>query len=229
MTENLQESIETLIAEGERQGCVNLSRFNEFAAEHELDDEDVRGLYEQLDERGVEVSDDCGRETEQTDVRERRPRGRDDGCLAALPQRGRPLAAADSAGGGRAREADRARRHGGEGTDDQLQPPPGRVDRKALPGPWPLAARPDPGRDHRAHPGGREVRLAQGVQVLDVRHLVDPPGRAARGREQVTHDPDPGPHRRARAADRPRGARAHSEARPPADRGGGRQARRSCR
>ena len=65
MTENLQESIETLIAEGERQGCVNLSRFNEFAAEHELDDEDVRGLYEQLDERGVEVSDDCGRETEQ--------------------------------------------------------------------------------------------------------------------------------------------------------------------
>jgi RNA polymerase primary sigma factor len=65
MTENLQESIETLIAEGERQGCVNLSRFNEFAAEHELDDEDVRGLYEQLDERGVEVTDDCGRETEQ--------------------------------------------------------------------------------------------------------------------------------------------------------------------
>ena len=64
MTEHLQESIDTLIAEGERQGCVNLSRFNEFAAEHELDDEDVRSLYEQLDERGVEVSDDCGRETE---------------------------------------------------------------------------------------------------------------------------------------------------------------------
>jgi RNA polymerase primary sigma factor len=64
MTEHLEESIETLIAEGERQGCVNLSRFNEFAAEHELDDEDVRGLYEQLDDRGVEVSDDCGRETD---------------------------------------------------------------------------------------------------------------------------------------------------------------------
>src|SRR3954465_15312347 len=64
MTENLQDSTDTLIAEGERQGCVNLSRLNEFAAEHELDDEDVRGLYEQLDERAVEVSDDCGRETE---------------------------------------------------------------------------------------------------------------------------------------------------------------------
>src|SRR6266576_755408 len=66
MSDHLQESVAALIAEGERKGCVNLSRFNEFAAEHELDDEDVRGVYEQLDERGVEVSDDCGRETEQS-------------------------------------------------------------------------------------------------------------------------------------------------------------------
>src|SRR6266576_3136790 len=66
MTEQLQESIETLIADGERDGCVNLSRFNEFVAEHELDDEDVRGIYEQLDERGIEVSDDCGRQAEQS-------------------------------------------------------------------------------------------------------------------------------------------------------------------
>ena len=64
MTEHLEESIETLISAGEREGCVNLSRFNEFAAEHELDDEDVRTLYEQLDDRGIDVSDDCGRETE---------------------------------------------------------------------------------------------------------------------------------------------------------------------
>ena len=41
MSETLQESIEKLIADGERDGCVNLSRFNEFVAEHELDDEDV--------------------------------------------------------------------------------------------------------------------------------------------------------------------------------------------
>src|SRR5205809_1698442 len=66
MTEQLNESIETLIADGERDGCVNLSRFNEFVAEHELDDEDVRGIYEQLDERGIEVSDDCGRQAEQS-------------------------------------------------------------------------------------------------------------------------------------------------------------------
>ena len=64
MTDHVQEPVAALIAEGERQGCVNLSRFNEFAAEHELDDDDVRSLYDQLDERGIEVSDDCGRETE---------------------------------------------------------------------------------------------------------------------------------------------------------------------
>jgi RNA polymerase primary sigma factor len=61
----LQESLAALVAEGEREGCVNLSRFNEFVAEHELDDEDVRGVYEQLDERGIEVSDDCGRAAEE--------------------------------------------------------------------------------------------------------------------------------------------------------------------
>jgi RNA polymerase primary sigma factor len=65
MSEHLQESIEKLVADGERDGCVNLSRFNEFVAEHELDDEDVRGLYDQFDERGIEVSDDCGRESNQ--------------------------------------------------------------------------------------------------------------------------------------------------------------------
>jgi len=61
VSDQLQESLAALIAEGEREGCLNLSRFNEFVDEHELDDDDVRGVYEQLDERGIEVSDDCGR------------------------------------------------------------------------------------------------------------------------------------------------------------------------
>src|SRR5881398_800432 len=61
-----EEPIAALVAEGERLGCLNLTRFNEFVAEHELEDDDVRSLYDQLDERGIEVSDDCGRETEQS-------------------------------------------------------------------------------------------------------------------------------------------------------------------
>src|SRR5919198_834998 len=66
MTEQLHEPVAALITEGERDGCLNLSRLNEFVAEHELDDDEMRALYEQLDERGIEVSDDCGRETEQS-------------------------------------------------------------------------------------------------------------------------------------------------------------------
>src|SRR6184192_4153859 len=61
-----EETIAALIAEGERLGCVNLTRFNEFVAEHELDDDEVRGIYDQLDERGIEVTDDCGREAGQS-------------------------------------------------------------------------------------------------------------------------------------------------------------------
>ena len=66
MTEHVQELVLALLAEGEEQGCLNLSRVNEFVAEHELDDEQVRALYEQAEERGLEVSDDCGREREQS-------------------------------------------------------------------------------------------------------------------------------------------------------------------
>jgi RNA polymerase primary sigma factor len=61
-----EESIAALVAEGERLGCLNLTRFNEFVAEHELDDDEVRGIYDQLDERAIEVTDDCGRESEQS-------------------------------------------------------------------------------------------------------------------------------------------------------------------
>ena len=49
---------------------------------------------------------------------------------AAVPERGRPLPAAHRRGGGRAREADRARRHGREGADDHLEPAARRLDRR---------------------------------------------------------------------------------------------------
>jgi RNA polymerase primary sigma factor len=64
MSEIAKEQFQTLIARGEEEGCVNLSQFNELVAEHELEDEELARLYEQLDERGIELSDDCGRETE---------------------------------------------------------------------------------------------------------------------------------------------------------------------
>jgi RNA polymerase primary sigma factor len=66
MSEVTEEQIQRLIASGEEEGCVNLSQFNELVAEHELDDDEVSRLYGELEERGIELSDDCGRETQES-------------------------------------------------------------------------------------------------------------------------------------------------------------------
>jgi len=58
-----QDQLASLLAIGEEQGCINLSSFNELVHALELDEEEVAGLYEQIDERGIELSDDCGRVT----------------------------------------------------------------------------------------------------------------------------------------------------------------------
>ncbi|HSS81434.1 MAG TPA: sigma-70 factor domain-containing protein, partial [Gaiellaceae bacterium] len=58
--------LETLIARGEEDGCVNLSQFNELVSGAELEDEEIGRLYEQLEERGIEVSDDCGRQQDES-------------------------------------------------------------------------------------------------------------------------------------------------------------------
>ena len=63
MTEITSEQIAALIARGDEEGCVNLSHLNELVQEQELEDEDIRALYEQLEERGIEVSDDCGKQS----------------------------------------------------------------------------------------------------------------------------------------------------------------------
>jgi RNA polymerase primary sigma factor len=54
--------LETLLSGSEEDDCVNLSQLNELVAAEELDDDEIGRLYEQLEERGIEVSDDCGRE-----------------------------------------------------------------------------------------------------------------------------------------------------------------------
>ena len=54
----------------------------------------------------------------------------------------------------------------------------------------------------------------RGIQVLDVCDVVDPAGRRACARRQVTHDPDARPHRRAAPEDGPRRADALDGARP---------------
>ena len=66
MTEITTDHVDTLVARSEEQGCVNLSHLNELVQEQELEDEDIRALYEQLEERAIEVSDDCGKESDKS-------------------------------------------------------------------------------------------------------------------------------------------------------------------
>jgi RNA polymerase primary sigma factor len=59
-----EEPIQALLEQGEEQGCLNLSQFSEFVQEHELDDDEVARLHEELDAREIELTDDCGRTKE---------------------------------------------------------------------------------------------------------------------------------------------------------------------
>ena len=112
----------------------------------------------------------------------------------ALPSLDRPRAAAHPRGRGAAGQADRDERHVGEERADRGEPAARGVDRQALHRPRADPAGPDPGGQPRADPRGREVRLAPRLQVLDLRHLVDPPGDHARAGRPVAHDPHPGAH-----------------------------------
>jgi RNA polymerase primary sigma factor len=54
--------IEALVERAEDAGCVNLSELAELVQELELGEDDVQGLQERLEARGIEVSDDCANE-----------------------------------------------------------------------------------------------------------------------------------------------------------------------
>jgi len=54
--------IAALLEHGSETGCVEISELNELADQLELGDDEITSLYEQLEERGVDVRDDCGRE-----------------------------------------------------------------------------------------------------------------------------------------------------------------------
>jgi RNA polymerase primary sigma factor len=55
--------IQALIELGEREGCLELSEVSRAIEQAELDDEHVEGLYQDIQERGIDLSDDCGRQT----------------------------------------------------------------------------------------------------------------------------------------------------------------------
>src|SRR5438874_2020269 len=57
----VDERLQALLEQGEEQGCLNLSAVGEFLQEAELDEEQTTGFFEQLEERGIPLTDDCAR------------------------------------------------------------------------------------------------------------------------------------------------------------------------
>ncbi len=141
----------------------------------------------------------------------------------------------DTAGGRRHRAGPAARRRParrGAGRDARPQPPAGGqpaaggVAGQALHRPRHAAARPDPGRQPGPDPRGGEVRLHQGLQVLHLRDLVDPPGHHPRHGRPGPHHPAPGAPGGAGEQAGPDQAGPAPEARPRRDpRGAGRRVR----
>jgi RNA polymerase primary sigma factor len=56
-----EEQIQALLEHGEEHGCLNLSELNEFVQEYELDEDQLGRLYEELEARHIELTDDCAR------------------------------------------------------------------------------------------------------------------------------------------------------------------------
>jgi RNA polymerase primary sigma factor len=56
-----QPEITTLIERGEEQGCLNLSEVSELLQTNELTEDETEAFWQQLDERGIDLTDDCAR------------------------------------------------------------------------------------------------------------------------------------------------------------------------
>jgi RNA polymerase primary sigma factor len=53
------DQLRALMEHAEEAGCINLFAFTQAVTELELDDEEVSSFFEQFEERGIELTDDC--------------------------------------------------------------------------------------------------------------------------------------------------------------------------
>src|SRR5204863_8909966 len=55
-----EEKLASLLEHGESEGCINLSAFSELTQALEIEGDELDALYDQLAERGITLTDDCG-------------------------------------------------------------------------------------------------------------------------------------------------------------------------
>jgi len=58
-----RETLAPILDAGEEAGCLNLSEFSAAVQDLELEEEELEALYAEIEERGISLSDDCGRAT----------------------------------------------------------------------------------------------------------------------------------------------------------------------
>src|SRR3989454_6769050 len=173
------EGIRALIASGRQLGALTYGEVAAAVAGLDLDETDIEELHNFLEGCEIELVNDRaaagrsggsprpgpGREAHDA----ARPHaGHDDRLPSALPQGHRQGPAADAAAGARIGEADRARGMRRQAEDGRVQPAARRLLREELSQPRAALPRPHPGGHDRADAGGGEVRLPQGVQILDL-------------------------------------------------------------
>jgi RNA polymerase primary sigma factor len=54
-----EQQLRALMEHGEEIGCINMSAFTQLVQDLELDDDELNGLYEQIEQRGIDLTDDC--------------------------------------------------------------------------------------------------------------------------------------------------------------------------
>src|SRR3954464_11141730 len=54
-----EQQLRALMEHGEEMGCINMSAFTALVQELDLDEDELNGLYEQIETRGIDLTDDC--------------------------------------------------------------------------------------------------------------------------------------------------------------------------